>query len=204
MKNINILQRIRQGISSIFSLINEFFERIFEKHEGIRHEIKSKGSCKPIDANKEFHRVLVTIKDYAVSIIDRGELKSSMMDHLESLTFIEDNLDQIFPKKQDPEIKNKIRPIIKWCMTTTIKVIDDAKKGYFTEDDFESMLIFLHESIWKLIIIFEDVLGIRCRLCENKKRELHHPFYKEEEDTSILDDEQFKKDLKKMINKSND
>ncbi len=193
-----ILTHLQNGIYDFFSKISNFMRRIFIHDNDINSIIPSKGSIRIVDANKELHRIIDSIKKFAVSKMDRDLLKTNLIDHLESITFIENNINLILPSNINSNIKEKIISIIRWSITTMVKIIGSIKRTSISNEDFNSMMIFLYESIWKLIIIFEEVLNVKCRICKNKKRDISYPFESNTSDFNF-DEKQFEIDLIKMI-----
>jgi hypothetical protein len=196
-----ILTRLHNFLYEFFSKISCFIRRILFNDKGITTIIPSKGSIRLVDVNKELHRIIDSIKKYTISQTDKDFLKSNLIDHLESMTFIENNINIILYDYTNPNIKEKIKSIIRWSITTIVKIIGNIKKSNLSDDDFNSMMVFLYESVWKLIIIFEEVLGVKCKICKNKERDISHPFGSENSDL-YFDEKQFEIDLIKMIEDS--
>jgi hypothetical protein len=78
------------------------------------------------------------------------------------------------------------------------------KREEFNREDIISMVMFLYDSIWKLIIIFEEVLGVKCKICKRKKRELTYPYFDRESLMDSSNEKQYEIELIKMIKEIKD
>ena len=181
-------------IMKIFSWI----KKVFFTHISNVNSISSKGSLRLVDINKEMHRIIDSLQKCSVSKWNKHSIKYCLIDHLESLTFIENHLDKILLKIKHHNIVSKIKSIIRWDITTIIKIIDASKREIYANKDMNSMMKFLYDSTWKLIIIFEEVLGVKCKICKKQKREISYP-YSMQSDLNPVDEEQFEIELIKMI-----
>ncbi len=173
-----IIKRIKRRLKKLNIKIKRLIASFLD--ENSNNIFTSKGSYKLKDVNKEMHRIIDTLKKYSIYNYDKASFRITLIDHLESLTFIEDNFDKIFQNHRDKvNVLSKIASIIRWSITTIVKIIGVTKKESIDEEDFYAMMKFLYESIWKLILIFEEILKVKCKICKKQKRELIYPFLME-------------------------
>ncbi|MFW5799333.1 MAG: hypothetical protein ACOCV8_00855 [Spirochaetota bacterium] len=190
---LNILNKIT---SRFKALVNSL---LYTNNSNNKHIIPSKGSVKLVNVNKELYRLIDTIKKHSTDNTNKETLKEGLIDHLESLTFIENNFHKIFSNIDRKQILSKVSSILRWNITTIIKIISLLKRDYYEEIDFNSMMRFLYESTWKLILIFEEILGVKTFIFfKRKKRELTYP-YPHQSKSNPIDEKQYELELIKMI-----
>lgn len=166
---INVLNAIKKLIESITESLNSSI--------GKRYFSRSKGSKKLVDVNKEMHKIIKVLSElYLLNTKNYINIKEKLIDNLESLTFIESNFKEIFDKhKNEPALK-KASTILRWQITTIIKIIGKIKyDNYLREDEIEPMIKFLYESTWKIIIIFEEIFKVKCKICKKNARRIIYP-----------------------------
>lgn len=194
----NIVTQLRKVLKLFVKKIKRILNFDSKSSSYIVKIIPSKGSLKLVDVNKEMYRIIDSLKNLSSQNLSKNELRECLIDHLESLTFIENNFERIFSNYGRTQILLKISSIVRWNITTIIKIIGLLKQDLYVEENLLSMMAFLYESVWKLIIIFEEVLGVRLRLFKKKKRELTNPF-KTDIYSHYIDEKQYEIELIKMI-----
>jgi len=161
--------------------------------------VPSKGSLRPINVNKEMHRLIDSLKLYPILSTEKEVLRKMLIDHLESLTFIHNSCDTIFIKYNQTHIISKITSILGWNITTILKILGGIKNDLYTNEDLNNLAVFLYESTWKLIIIFEEILFIKFNYNKKKKRELSYP-HSIIKDSDNIDEKQLIKIIKEFGN----
>lgn len=170
-----IFKRIKRKLKKLNIKIKRLIASFLDENNS--NIFNSKGSYKLKDVNKEMHRIISTLKKYSIYNYDKTSFRIALIDHLESLTFIENNFETIFQNHKDKtNILSKIGAIIRWSITTIVKIIGITKKETINKEDFYAMMKFLYESVWKLILIFEEILNVKCKICKKQRRELIYPF----------------------------
>jgi len=147
------------------------------------------------EINKEFHFLVNTIEELSKTHINSQYFYNSLIDMRDVVGLILDNKGLVLSKIHNKEnVKLQIISILNWLRVSLDKLISQTDPENFNNETMHSLLKFCYESTWKLIIIFEEVLGVPCSICSKNGRVVvySHVFQKNDrflEESRIIEKE---------------
>ncbi len=163
----NLVQKIRKLRPMI---------RIRKKIPQLSNEPK-KFSIRPSDMVREMHQIIDFIKYIQTQNCDRNLVLAELIEHLAAFRFIQEQIPQEFARrKRTIQLKSQAIQFARWVNTGMTKMMKLFKQDEMDPQDAHQVMLFTYESLWKLIVLFEEGIGISCSTCKTNARSIVYPF----------------------------